>query len=198
MIPKAILKPGITHISLSEEPLRFAPQIDWELVKKTCYMAARNYGGKFIQLSELSFGDNYRAIWFVHKYDSAKRILGMVNIYYPLIGFLLVDSRDFDQLDEHGIPERIKFEGGSFMNGTVFEDTDLTYWFSQSSYRVLNRYELNERLEFEEGTVVGKRKRQQTVTLNNLHELRLEDIHDLYHSPFRPKTVAEAIFGCFV
>lgn len=197
MTRRAILQPGITHIALSTDPLVFAPQIDWEQFKKTCYLAARNYGAKYIQLRG-SYPDNYRTVWFSHKYDPAKRILGMINIYYPLMGFLLIDGNEFDNVDENGIPERFGFGGWSFNNYPIFEDTDLTYWFSQSSYRILSRDELCEPLEFEvKSKIISKGERQKIITLKNKHELRSDDIEDLHSFRPRIRNIADAIFGSF-
>ncbi|MEM7112169.1 MAG: hypothetical protein AAF614_07030 [Chloroflexota bacterium] len=197
MKQEAILQPGITHLPLSEKPFVFAPEIDWNHFEKMCFFAAQKYGGKYLRLSG-SYPDNFRQAWFSHKHDSSKRVLAMISIYYPLMGFLSIDGRDFASVDADGIPERVGFAGGSFASYPIFLGTDLTYWFSQNSYRVLSKEELLEPLEFEQIQANNSNSdKRELVLLKNEHKLRSQEIVDLYNFYPRVRTIAEAIFGSF-
>ena len=110
----------------------------------------------------------------------------------------MVDGNEFKNINSNGLPNRISFGGWSFSHHPIFEDSDLTYWFSEASYRVLSQEELLEPLTFEVTSKVGaKNKQTKIVTLKNTHALRPSDIEDLYHFHSRVRTVADAIFGFF-
>ncbi len=202
IIPKPILQPGITGIKAETATNLLLSKADADHLTQCCYLAARNYGAKFIGFSQqTSYVENYILIAFQHKFAQTKRILGMVNIYYPLIGFIEIDLQN-DNISEESLINSHRFGGGSFQRYPIFEDSSLTHWFEQSGYRLLNQYELLEKLEFDfisNSKGKNKKEKKPTIALKNYHNLLQGDIEEIYrHHGYRfVKIVAEVVFGFF-